>query len=71
MARMIKSLPAVKYAGELCRTFEFECFNSQMTSFYVFIAEQILINLQYMDRESQSLFTSTGFASVRCVIQIV
>ena len=37
-----------------CRTFQFECFKSQMSSFCVVLAEQISINLQYMNRESPS-----------------
>ena len=35
-----------------------------MSSFCVIIVEQFAINLQYMDRESQSLRTFTGFASI-------
>ena len=35
-----------------CRPFEFEYFNSQISSFSVILAEQISINLQYMELES-------------------
>ena len=31
-----------------CRTFEFECFNSRISSFFVILAQQISINLQYI-----------------------
>ena len=38
-----------------------------MSSFHVILAEQILNNLQYMERESQSLLTFAGFACIRFV----
>ena len=57
-------------AREMCRTFEFVNFNSQMSSFYVTLAEQILINLEHMERESQSLLTFAGFACICFVTQI-
>ena len=67
---MLQGVPqkGCPWSQALYRMFEYECFNSQMSSFGVIIAEQISINLQHMDRESQSLLTFTGFASIRCVI---
>ena len=42
-----------------------------MSSCYaILIAEQILINLQYMERKSQSSLNFTGFACIHFVTQI-
>ena len=41
-----------------------------MSSFYAILAEQILINLEYIKRKSQSLLTFAGFACIRFVAQI-
>ena len=42
-----------------------------MSSFCAVLAEQISINLQYMNREFQRLLTFTRFACIGFVIQIV
>ena len=41
-----------------------------MSSCYAILAEQILINLQYMERKSQSSLNYTGFALLALLLKL-